>query len=74
MSHLFDSLKAAAEAAIAHDNIPGNIVHAEWAKTYRCSAHDVEQALKIAENGSRKLPEEIASSCPPIIATEGEGK
>ena len=72
---LFDSLTSAAKLAIAHDNIPGEIVHSEWAKTYRCSVEDVREALTIAQNGSRKLPEEAAAfskeSAPTI---DGEGK
>jgi hypothetical protein len=73
-AHLLDSLQAAARLAIAHDNTPGSINLTRWATTYRCSTGDVEEALKIAANGSRKLPEEIAVSSPPAITQEPEGK
>jgi hypothetical protein len=70
-AHLHASLHAAARLAIAHENSPGGIIHAEWAKTYSCSVDDVREALNIAANGTRKLPEEIASAVPVI---DGEGK
>lgn len=62
--HLLDSLQAAARLAIEHDNIPGAINKAAWASTFRCSVDDVAEALKIAANGSRKLPEEVAATVP----------
>jgi hypothetical protein len=41
-----------------------------WAQTYRCSPDEVLEALKIAENGSRKLPEEIAVASSKAIPSE----
>ena len=67
MNALSPSLLSAAKLAIAHDNIPGPINHARWAETYRCSVDDVSEALKLAENGSRKLPEEVAAMAPAAI-------
>jgi hypothetical protein len=66
------SLKAAAALAIAHDNLPRTINLARWAETYRCSEDDVREALKIAENGSRKLPEEISAAVPVVTSEEIE--
>jgi hypothetical protein len=71
-AHLLDSLQAAARLAIAHDNTAGSINLERWSVTYRCSVNEVEQALRIAENGTRKLPEEVAVSAPPAIQTREE--
>ena len=67
MSHLFDSLKSAADMVVKQDGYRRCEINlSRWAETYRTSPDDVEQALQIAENGERKLPEEeAASSLPP---------
>lgn len=71
MNHLFASLQAAASCAVKQDGYSRkDIVLARWALTYRCSADDVDEALKIAENGSRKLPEEVAAFAPPATPHE----
>ena len=71
MSHLFASLQAAAALVVKQDGYTsGSISLTRWATTYRCSPEDVEEALKIAENGSRKLPEETAASLPPAPQSE----
>jgi hypothetical protein len=67
MNHLFASLQAAAKCAVEQDGFDIKQMRFErWAVTYRCSEADVETALKIAMNGSRKLPEEISASAPPV--------
>lgn len=69
--HLFDSLQSAANIVVKQVGYRVDEIQVErWAITYRCSADDVRQALKIAENGSRKLPEEIAATTPPPIQPE----
>ena len=71
MSPLFASLQAAASLVVRQDGYKsGDINLARWATTYRCALEDVEEALKIAENGSRKLPEETAASLPPAPQSE----
>ena len=68
---LFDSLQAAALCAVRQEGFDlSEIVLERWATTYRCSVDQVEQALKIAQNGSRKLPEEVSASAPPSIKQE----
>jgi hypothetical protein len=71
---LTGSLHSAARLAIAHENRPGAINMQRWAATYRCTVDDVIEAFKIAENGSRKLPEEIAATVPTITDDMMEGK
>jgi hypothetical protein len=51
---------------------PGIINRERWARTYRATVDQVDEALKIAENGSRKLPEEISASAP-TVEEEPEG-
>jgi len=64
---LFDSLQAAANCAVKQFGFDIKQMNFErWAITYRCSPEQVETALKIAQNGSRKLPEEISASAPPV--------
>ena len=73
MSHLFTSLEAAARLVVKQDGYrPGIINRERWATTYRVTADQVDEALKIAENGSRKLPEEISASAP-TVEEEPEG-
>lgn len=61
MSHLFDSLQSAAALVVIQPGFAiGEINLARWAQTYRCSPDEVREALNIAQNGSRKLPEEVA--------------
>ena len=38
------------------------------------TAEAIVAEFRLQQNGSRKLPEEVAAACPPIIETEGEGK
>ena len=67
MNHLAISLSSAARLVVRQDGYkPGSINLAAWSRTYRCAESEVEEALKLAENGRRKLPEEIASGCPII--------
>jgi hypothetical protein len=59
--HLFDSLQSAASLVVIQRGYKRQFVNLErWATTYRCTPEAVEEALKIAENGTRKLPEEVA--------------
>ena len=68
---VFETLPAAARCAVAQpDYKRSDIVLARWAVTYRCAPEDVSQALDIAENGSRRLPEEIAVHAPPATTQE----
>lgn len=67
MSHLLVSLHNAAKLALEHGNKPSCINYERWAVTYRCTADDVREAFKLAENGSRKLPEEVAVTLPKTI-------
>jgi hypothetical protein len=71
MTSLFASLQAAAACAVKQDGYNRKeIVLDRWATTYRCSPEQVDEALKIAENGTRKLPEELAATCPPVAQEE----
>ena len=71
MSNLFPSLQAAANLVVKQDGYDrGDIKPERWATTYRCSVDEVDEALDIAENGSRKLPEEIAATAPPVEQSE----
>lgn len=73
MNHLFNSLQAAAKCAVIQDGFDlESIVLDRWAITYRCSPEEVREALKIAQNGARKLPEEISASSPPLPHEEPE--
>jgi hypothetical protein len=73
MSHLFASLEAAARLVVKQDGYrPGSINRERWATTYRVSPETIDEALKIAENGSRKLPEEISASAPVTVVEEPE--
>lgn len=66
MTPLFASLQSAAALVVLQAGYKRNEINLErWAATYRSSPEDVEQALKIAENGTRKLPEEEAAAAPP---------
>jgi len=70
VNHLFASLNSAARLAVLQHGYRRSDINLDrWAVTYRTSADDVEQALKLAENGKRKLPEEIAVStkAPPQV-------
>jgi hypothetical protein len=68
---LFDSLQSAANALVRDPEYPRMVIRPEhWAITYRCSVDDVKQALNLAENGSRKLPEELAANSRPAIEQE----
>lgn len=73
MNHLSISLHAAARLAVSQDGYrSGSIDPTKWALTYRCSADEVTEALKLAENGKRRLPEEIAASTKPTTREEEE--
>lgn len=75
MNHLAISLSAAARLVVRQDGYkPGSINIAAWSRTYRCSESEVEEALKLAENGRRKLPDELAVTAPPEITYDGDGK
>lgn len=69
MNHLFASLQSAALLAVKQDGYKLIDINLErWAITYRVTRDEVEEALKIAENGGRKLPEEAAVLSPPKAA------
>jgi hypothetical protein len=72
MTPLISSLQSAAMLVVRQPGyVSGSINLERWAETYRCSPSDVEDALKLAENGGRKLPEETAvSSSKAIPSTE----
>jgi hypothetical protein len=71
MNALFPSLQSAAELVVRQEGYSrSELVLAHWATTYRTSVDDVVDALNIAENGSRRLPEEIASPAKPIPQNE----
>jgi hypothetical protein len=73
MTPLFDSLESAAKALVRDPEYNRREMHLHhWATTYRCSIDDVNQALDIAENGRRKLPEEVAAAAPRCIPTDEE--
>lgn len=73
-AHLLDSLHSAARLAIAHGNDLSNIRTDHWCVTYRCSPDQIAEAFRLAENGKRKLPEEVAASSPKAIEVqEDEG-
>ena len=73
MTHLFDSLQAAARLAVIQPGYARSEIKPErWATTYRSSCEQVNEALDIAENGSRRLPEEVAAAAPPSITQEDE--
>jgi hypothetical protein len=77
VNHLFNSLQSAARLAVLQDGFRLDDINLDrWATTYRVSSDDVLQALRIAENGTRKLPEETAASLPPLPTDYdmGEGK
>jgi hypothetical protein len=75
MNHLFASLQSAARLAVIQDGYSLDAINLDrWATTYRVSSDDVLQALRIAENGARKLPEETAASLPPAPQFERDGK
>lgn len=68
---LFNSLQAAASLVVRQDGYRRTDINlGRWAITYRTSPEDVEQALKIAENGGRKLPEEVAATAPKTVQQE----
>ena len=65
MTPLFDSLNSAARMIVRdQDYRPGCINLERWSVTYRTDVETVREALKLAENGGRKLPEEIAVTSP----------
>jgi len=74
MNSLFASLQAAARLAVRQHGYKRSDINLErWGQTYRASPDEVSEALKIAENGSRKLPEEQAvSSTKPVPVAEVE--
>ena len=71
MNTLFPSLQSAAELVVRQEGYTrSDLVIAKWAETFRCSTDDIETALNIAENGSRRLPEETAVTAKPIPQNE----
>ena len=71
MTHLLQSLESAARLVVIQDGFDLNHLNlTRWATTYRCSVDDVLEAIHLAQNGKRKLPEETAASSPPAIQTE----
>jgi hypothetical protein len=63
MTSLFPSLQAACLLVVRQDGFRLSDINLErWAVTYRSSPEQVEQELKIAMNGKRKLPEEVAAA------------
>lgn len=71
MTHLTNSLQSAANLVVKA-GCPSMVDVSLWATTYRCAESDVRDALKIAENGSRKLPEEQAASVKSTMIDEVE--
>ena len=64
---VFETLPAACLCAVQQHGFDLTAINlARWAETYRCTPEQVAEAFKIALNGSRKLPEEVAANSPPV--------
>lgn len=64
---LFDSLPKAVEAALDHENLPGNILFERWAATFNTSARKIAAEFE-------KQRRERATRIPPNSIEGGEGK
>jgi hypothetical protein len=73
---LFDSLQSAAKCAVARWGFDyGQLTQKQlehWARTYRVTVDQVDDAFRIAKNGSNKLPEEVAASASPATVQHEE--
>ena len=71
MNHLFPSLEAAARVMVIQPDFNiDEISFQHLATTYRTTPDKAREVIQIAQNGSRKLPEEIAAVVPVV---DGEG-
>jgi hypothetical protein len=71
VNRLSASLQSAALLAVKQPGFKLTDINlAHWATTYRSTIDEVEEAIKIALNGGRKLPEEVAATASKPIPTE----
>lgn len=72
-AHLLDSLHSAARLAVKGDCVPTTAEsRAHWCITFKCSVDQLDEAIRLAKNGTNKLPEELAASAPPAPSREEE--
>jgi hypothetical protein len=71
MSALFDSLQSAARLMVSQDGFDIKTISFDHlARTYGTTPDKAREIIVIAQNGTRKLPEEIAATAPPSTPHE----